>query len=52
MQMFGFVLYPEMEFSDCVPNKLFKEKDSDVGFAVFSQHMFNKWKTFKLSAGV
>ena len=52
MKMFGFVLNPEVEFSDCVPNKLFKEKDSDLGFAVFSQRMFNKWKTFKLSAGV
>ena len=49
LQFFGFVLYPDMHFSECTPNKPFKEKESGLPFPVFTEHMFKKWKTFKLS---
>ena len=50
IQLFGFVLYPEMDFSDCVPNKL--NREAGFLFLAFLEHMFKKCKTFQLSAGV
>ena len=52
IEFFGFILYPEMEFTDCIPNKLFRNRASGLPFAVFSQVLFQKWTTFKLSSGV
>ena len=50
LQFFGFVLYPGMDFSDCTPNKLFRDNDSGLPFLAFTERMFKKWLSFKLSA--
>ena len=51
IELFGFVAYPDMDFSDCTPNKLFQNREAGLPFATFTERMFNKWKSFKLSAG-
>ena len=52
IEFFGFVLYPEILFDDCIPNKLFKNRESGLPFPVFSERMYEKWEMFKISAGV
>ena len=42
----------DMVFSDCTPNKLFRNREAGLTFATFTERMFNKLKSFfKLSAG-
>ena len=52
IQLFGFVLYSEMDCCDCVPNPLFLNRQAGLSFLAFLERMFKKCKTFKLSAGV
>ena len=51
IQFVGFVLYPDMDFTDYL-QQIIQGRESGLPFAAFSEHMFKKWKTFKLSAGV
>ena len=50
IELFGFVLYPDMDFSECIPNKLFLNREAGIPFLAFSERMFRKCKTFQLSA--
>ena len=52
IEFLGFVLYPGMSFDECTPNKIFKNRESGLPFPVFSERMYEKWKMFKISAGV
>ena len=52
LQFFGFVLYPGMDFSDCTPNKLFRDNIilGSLSRRLVTERMFKKWLSFKLSA--
>ena len=41
-------------FDDCIPNKLFRNRESGLPFPVFSKtmHMFEKRKMLEIPAGV
>ena len=39
-----------MDFSECIPNKLFLNREAGIPFLAFSERMFRKCKTFQLSA--